>query len=181
SSKPKKNKTALTPFEKAERTTRHSGVLYISRVPPFMKPSTLRNLLTPHAPSGLNRLFLTPEDSTTHASRVRQGGNKKKSYADGWVEFVSKKEAKIAAELLNGGIMGGKKGGFYHDDLWCLKYLRGFKWRDLNEQIAAENAERTVRMREEVRRTRKENRAFVMDVERGKMLEGMERKRAGRA
>ena len=35
-----------------------------------------------------------------------------------------------------------KKGGYYHDDLWNMKYLNGFKWSHLTEQIAAENAER---------------------------------------
>ncbi|KAI7125274.1 hypothetical protein KC352_g32208, partial [Hortaea werneckii] len=57
------------------------------------------------------------------------------------------------------------------------KYLKGFKWSHLTEQIANENAERAARLREEVRRTRQENKAFVEDVERGKMLEGMESKK----
>lgn len=160
----------------AEKAARESGVLYISRVPPFMKPQTLRHFLTPHAPKGLGRIFLTPEDHATHVQRVKRGGNKKKSFTDGWVEFTSKTEAKIAAETLNGQIIGGKKGNFYHDDLWNMKYLKGFKWAHLTEQIANENAERAARLREEVRRTRKENKAFLEDVERGKMLEGMERK-----
>ncbi|TKA77417.1 hypothetical protein B0A55_04819 [Friedmanniomyces simplex] len=164
----------------AEKTARKSGVLYISRIPPFMKPSTLRHFLLPHASKGLGRVFLTPEDHTAHLARVKRGGNKKKSFTDGWVEFASKSEAKQAAATLNGEIFGGKKGGFYRDDMWNVKYLRGFKWTHLTEQIANENAERVARLREEVRRTRKENKAFVEDVERGKMVEGMERKRAAK-
>lgn len=161
----------------AQTAAKKSGVVYISRVPPFMKPQTLKHYLAPHAPKGLGRIFLTPEDHAAHARRVKSGGNKKKSFTDGWVEFLSKRDAKVAAELLNGNIIGGKKGGFYHDDLWNMKYLRGFKWAHLTEQISNENAERAARMREEVRRTKEENRRFVMDVERGKMLEGMEGKR----
>ncbi|KAK1092731.1 RNA-binding ATPase activator esf2 [Friedmanniomyces endolithicus] len=115
--------------------------------------------------------------ATSHSARVKRGGNKKKSFTDGWVEFTSKTEAKAVAERLNGEILGGKKGGFYRDDMWNVKYLRGFKWTHLTEQIANENAERVARLREEVRRTRKENKAFVEDVERGKMVEGMVRKR----
>ncbi|KAK4540489.1 hypothetical protein LTR36_009127 [Oleoguttula mirabilis] len=161
----------------AEKAARKSGVVYISRVPPFMKPQTLRHFLTPHASKGLGRIFLTPEDHTTHVQRVKRGGNKKKSFTDGWVEFTSKTEAQAAAEMLNGGIIGGKKGNFYHDDLWNMKYLKGFKWSHLTEQIANENAERAARLREEVRRTRKENKSFLEDVERGKMLEGMESKK----
>ena len=164
----------------AQKAAYRTGVVYISRVPPFMKPQTLRHFLAPHAPKGIGRIFLTPEDHAAHTRRVRSGGNKKKSFTDGWVEFVSKREAKIAVETLNGNIIGGKKGNFYHDDLWNMKYLNGFKWSHLTEQIANENAERAARMREEVRRTRKENKAFVEDVERGKMLEGMETKRKAR-
>ncbi|KAK5746172.1 hypothetical protein LTR17_000906 [Elasticomyces elasticus] len=164
----------------AEKATRKSGVLYISRVPPFMKPQTLRHFLSPHASKGLGRIFLTPEEHHQHSARVKRGGNKKKSFTDGWVEFASKTEAKNAAQLLNGNIMGGKKGGFYRDDMWNVKYLSGFKWKDLTEQIANENAERVARLRDEVRRTRKENKAFVEDVERGKMVEGIVRKRAAK-
>jgi ESF2/ABP1 family protein len=163
----------------AERAQRKSGVIYISRIPPFMKPHTLKHFLAPHAPSGLGRIFLTPEDHVAHTRRVKSGGNKKKSFTDGWVEFVSKREARIAAETLNGNIIGGKKGGFYHDDLWNIKYLKGgFKWSHLTEQIANENAERQARLREGIRRTREENKAFVEGFERGKMEEGRERKRA---
>lgn len=161
---------------KVEKAARRSGVVYISRVPPFMKPHTLKHFLAPHAPKGLGRVFLTPEDHSAYLSRKKSGGNKKKSFTDGWVEFVSKTDAKVAAQTLNGNIIGGKKGGYYHDDLWNIKYLKGFKWSHLTEQVAAENAERDARLREEIRRTRQENRAFLEDVERGKMLQTMESK-----
>ena len=170
-------RSAPKSVERAEKAAKRSGVIYISRVPPFMKPHTLKHYLEPHAPKGIGRIFLTPEDHAAYLQRKKSGGNKKKSFTDGWVEFVSKKEAKNAASFLNGNIIGGKKGGYYHDDLWNMKYLNGFKWSHLTEQIAAENAEREARMREEIRRTRKENKAFLDDVERGKMLEGMESKR----
>lgn len=169
---------SLRKAAQAAARTHKSGVLYISRVPPFMKPTTLTQLLLPHAShGGLGRVFLTPETSEAHARRVRGGGNKKKSFTDGWVEFASKRDARWAAERLNGNLIGGKKGGFYHDDLWNVRYLRGFKWGHLTEQIAHENASRAARVREEVRRTRKENRTFVEDVQRGKMEEGMEGRR----
>ncbi|USW57090.1 Putative nucleotide-binding alpha-beta plait domain superfamily, ABT1/ESF2, RNA recognition [Septoria linicola] len=173
--KTKKSKE-LKAYENAHKKAKKSGVVYISRVPPFMKPQTLKHFLEPHASHGLGRIFLTPEDHTQHSKRVKNGGNKKKSFTDGWIEFNSKKEAKLAAAQLNGNIIGGKKGGFYHDDIWNMKYLTGFKWDHLTEQISNENAERAARVREEIRRTRKENKAFVEDVERGKMLEGIEKK-----
>lgn len=165
---------------RSQSAAKRTGVIYLSRIPPFMKPSTLRTLLVPTAPSGLGRIFLTPEDATTYQRRRRAGGNRKKSFADGWVEYVSKKEAKIAVELLNGNLVGGKKGGYYHDDVWNMRYLKGFKWKDLTEQIANEDAERASRLRAEIARTRKENREFVADVERAKVQEGMREKRASR-
>jgi ESF2/ABP1 family protein len=163
-------------MEKASKT----GVIYVSRVPPFMKPHTLKNLLTPFAPSGLGRIFLTPEDPSSHKSRVKSGGNKKRSFLDGWVEFSDKEEAEIAADTLNTRPIGGKKGGYYHDDVWCLKFLGDFKWRQLTEEIANQNAERAAKLRAQATVDRKETREFLANVEQAKMLDGMEKKRKGR-
>ena len=93
---------------------------------------------------------------------------------------MNKADAKHVCELLNARIIGGKKGSYYHDDVWNLLYLKGFKWRNLTEQIAAENAERASRMRAEISKTTKENKEFVQNVERAKMLDGMEVKRAAK-
>ncbi|ESZ89944.1 hypothetical protein SBOR_9671 [Sclerotinia borealis F-4128] len=155
-----------------------SGVVYLSRIPPFMKPTKLRSLLEPFG--DINRIFLTPEDPASHTRRVRNGGNKKRSFVDGWVEFMHKTDAKKVCELLNAKTIGGKKGNYYHDDVWNLLYLKGFKWNNLTEQIAAENAERTSRMRAEISKTTKENKEFVSNVERAKIQEGMEAKRSAK-
>ncbi|KAK1531445.1 RNA recognition domain-containing protein [Colletotrichum paranaense] len=154
-----------------EEAIKKSGVVYISRIPPFMKPQKLRSLLEPYGK--INRIFLAPEDPTAHARRVKAGGNKKKSYTEGWVEFMRKKDAKAVCELLNARTIGGKKGSYYHDDIWTLKYLKGFKWRHLTEQITAENAERTSRMRAEISKASKENKEFVRNVERARVLDGI--------
>jgi ESF2/ABP1 family protein len=161
-----------------ERAVKRSGVVYLSRVPPFMKPTKLRSLLEPYGE--INRIFQTPEDPASHTRRVRNGGNKKRSYTDGWVEFVNKADAKQACELLNGRTIGGKKGTYYHDDVWNLKYLTGFKWHNLTQQIAEENAERASRLKAEISKTTRENKEFVQNVERAKMLEGMEAKKAAK-
>ncbi|KAF2838795.1 hypothetical protein M501DRAFT_917630, partial [Patellaria atrata CBS 101060] len=165
--------------QSATKKSKHrSGVIYLSRIPPFMKPTTLRTLLTPHG--ALNRIFLTPEPAISHRQRTSRGGNKKTLYLDGWVEFVSKRDAKACAATLNAQPIGGKKGGYYYDDVWNMKYLKGFKWRHLTEQIANENAERAARMRAEVSRARREDREFVRNVERGKVVETKERKKRAR-
>ena len=168
----KKNLVATT------AAIKRSGVVYLSRIPPFMKPQKLRSLLEPYG--AINRIFLSPEDPASHTRRVRNGGNKKRSFTDGWVEYVNKADAKHACELLNARIIGGKKGTYYHDDVWNLLYLKGFKWHNLTEQIAAENAERASRMRAEISKTTKENKTFVQNVERAKMLEGIEAKKVAK-
>ncbi|KAK4192351.1 putative pre-rRNA-processing protein ESF2 [Podospora australis] len=159
-----------------EAAIKKSGVVYLSRVPPFMKPIKLRSLLEPYGQ--INRIFLAPEDPAAYQSRVRNGGNKKRSYSEGWVEFVKKKDAKKAVDLLNAQTIGGKKSSWYRDDVWTLKYLNGFKWHHLTEQIAAENAERSSRMRAEISKATKENKEFVRNVERAKVQKTVETKAA---
>ncbi|KAG4221060.1 Pre-rRNA-processing protein [Phytophthora cactorum] len=161
-----------------EAAIKKSGLVYLSRVPPFMKPAKLRSLLEPYGK--INRIFLTPEDPQERARRIRQGGNKKHMYTDGWVEFVRKEDAKKAVDLLNARTIGGKKNTYYRDDIWSLLYLKGFKWHNLTEQINSEMAERTSRMRAEISKSTKENKEFVRNVERAKMLEGIQTKAAAK-
>lgn len=155
-----------------------SGVIYLSRVPPFMKPTVLRSLLTPYGTIG--RIFLTPEPSTSRTQRLRNGGTRRKLFLNGWVEFHKKKDAKFVAENLNAQTMGGKKRGRWHDEVWNIKYLSGVKWSHLVEQIQNENAERAARLRFEIQQGKKENKAFLENVERGKMLSGIEATRKKR-
>lgn len=162
----------------SDKAVHRSGVVYLSRIPPFMKPAKLRSLLEPYG--AINRIFLAPEDPTAHARRVKAGGNKKRSFTEGWVEFLRKKEAKAVCELLNARTIGGKKGSYYRDDIWNLLYLKGFKWHNLTEQISTENAERASRMRAEISKTSRENKEFVRNVEQGKVLDGIAKSAAAR-
>ncbi|KAJ4164488.1 hypothetical protein LMH87_006161 [Akanthomyces muscarius] len=162
----------------SDKAVHRSGVVYLSRIPPFMKPAKLRSLLEPYG--AINRIFLAPEDPTAHARRVKAGGNKKRSFTEGWVEFLRKKDAKAVCELLNARTIGGKKGSYYRDDIWNLLYLKGFKWHNLTEQISTENAERASRMRAEISKTSRENKEFVRNVEQGKVLDGIAKSAAAR-
>lgn len=146
-----------------------TGVLYLPRLPPFLKPSTLRTLLTPYTRHGISRLFLTPEPHASRIQRLRSGGNRKRLFLDGWVECFSKTDAKTLAETLNGRTMGGKKGGRWRDDVWALRYLRDFKWGDLVGERRDEDAERGSRVEAERRRDKKERELYVRDVQRGKV------------
>ncbi|KAH8895641.1 hypothetical protein GQ53DRAFT_743669 [Thozetella sp. PMI_491] len=161
-----------------EAAIKKSGVVYLSRIPPFMKPHKLRHLLEPYGK--INRIFLSPESDEARARRLRGGGNRKKLFTEGWVEFVKKSDAKAVCEILNARTIGGKKGSYYRDDVWTLLYLKGFKWHNLTEQIANENAERASRMRAEISKATKENKAFVRNVEQAKMLDGIKSKAAAK-
>ncbi|KAF2131448.1 Pre-rRNA-processing protein ESF2 [Dothidotthia symphoricarpi CBS 119687] len=155
-----------------------SGVIYLSRVPPFMKPQVLRSLLTPYGTVG--RIFLTPEDHSKRQQRLKNGGTRRKLFLDGWVEFLKKKDAKFVTDNLNAQTMGGKKRGRWHDEIWNIKYLSGVKWTHLVEQIQNENAERAARLRFEIGQSKKENTRFLENVEKGKMISGIEAKRKER-
>lgn len=150
-----------------------TGVIYFSSLPPYLKPAALKTLLTQRGFSPITRVFLTP---ATPSPSSQRRSNKRKTYADGWVEFASKRTAKICAETLNATIVGGKKGGWYHDDVWNMKYLRGFKWNDLMEQVQRERSERDAKRRIEDARAKKEEKVFVEGVEKGRVVEGIKKK-----
>ncbi|KAF3158776.1 RNA-binding ATPase activator esf2 [Orbilia oligospora] len=164
----------LTPAQLAisKTTLKKTGVIYLSRIPPYMSPPQIRHLLTPFGT--INRIFLSPEPPHIYQKRIKNGGNKKRQFTEGWLEFAKKKDAKWCAESLNAQQVGGKKGGWWYDDVWNLKYLSGFKWGDLTEQIANENAARQARLRAEISQATRENKTYIRNVERAKMVENMQ-------
>ena len=170
---------SLVPTPSLEPKT---GVIYLSRIPPYLTPSALRRLLTPFG--AVLRIFLTPEPAAVYSARKRRGGNKKRSFTDGWAEFASKRAAKTCAAALNASTAPAgsmPKGGWYRDDVWNVRYLRGFKWRHLTEQISNEDAERAARVRRGLGEERGEERRFLANVEAARVDEGRERKRLLRA
>ena len=99
--------------------------VYISRVPPFMKPQKLKSLLEQYG--SVHRIYLVPEgrylrsrivdmskdtdgahspDESSRKRRARQGGNKKQLFTEGWIEFDDKRIAKAVARSLNGQPIG---------------------------------------------------------------------------
>lgn len=155
----------------AKKSKHKTGVVYLSTIPPYMKPTKMRQILSKFGE--VDRLFLKREDEKAHKQRVRSGGNKKVMYVEGWAEFIRKRDAKLCAETLNGNTIGGKKGSFYHDDIMNLKYLPGFKWADLTDQIARENDIRQSKLDMEISQANKLNAEFTRNVERSKMLQNM--------
>jgi ESF2/ABP1 family protein len=145
-----------------------TGVVYISRVPPYMKPEKVRHLLSKHGE--ILRIFLSPEDPAIRKKRKMMGGNKRQSYVDGWVEFADKKVARQVVSMLNTRPIGGKKASFYSSDLWSLKYLSKFKWHHLTEKIAHDNAVRKHKLQTEVSQAKRERDFFLDKVEQSKKL-----------
>lgn len=181
----KKNKLSkklkkLTPeeLEKFEKARKRTGVCYLSRIPPFMRPKKVRSLLAKHAEIG--RIYLVPEDAKIAARRKKYTKNKRPNFVEGWVEFKDKKRAKALAEYLNTRPMGGKRTSPYHDELWSIKYLHKFKWNDLTEHMAHEKQARKQRLRNEIAQSNRENKTYIQNVERAKMLENMEQKKRKR-
>ncbi|KAJ3143176.1 RNA-binding ATPase activator esf2 [Irineochytrium annulatum] len=186
SSKPSKAQGPLTLKSIATHNTRvdNSGVVYLSRLPPFLQPRAIRQLLSSHG-ARIGRLYLSPEDPRVAARRKKYRGNKRVNYTEGWVEFEDKRQARRVAEMLNTRPMGevaGKRGGrsWFKEDLWSIKYLPRFKWGMLTEQIAYEKAVRDQKLRTEMESVKRENKAYIKNVERAKMIEAIEEKKRKR-
>lgn len=169
-----KKKASTEKAKSDKKKKKKPGVVYLSSLPPYMKPYALKSLFETRGFGPITKVFLSPE--VRPASAPRRRSNKRKTYSDGWVEFASKKTAKICAETMNASIIGGRKGSWYHDDILNVKYLTGLRWDDLVDQIQRERKEREARQRIEDARTRKEDQVFLQGVEKGKVLDGIQKK-----
>lgn len=154
------------------------GVIYLSRVPPFMKPNRARSVFEQYGE--VTRLFLQEEDSTRRKMRKSKGGNGSKQFEEGWIEFDDKNIAKNVAESLNGKAIGSTKGDFYHDDVWTLKYLKGFKWEYLTEKLAYERRVRENKLKVAMVQAKKDNAEFANLIERSKVEEHVQQRKKKR-
>ena len=82
----------------------------------------------------LNSFLWFLSDPVVQQRRKKFGGNKRRNYTEGWVEFADKRVAKAVAVTLNNTPVGGRKRHYYHDDLWNSKYLSKFRWTHLTEK-----------------------------------------------
>lgn len=165
--------------EKFTAEAERAGVVYLSRIPPYMQPQKLRFMLEQYGET--RRLFLTPEDAAIARKRKKMTNKSRKHFTEGWVEFADKKIAKAVASTLNNTSIGGKKAGFYHDDVWNIKYLKGFKWTHLTEQISYDKAVREQKVRNEMSQAKKEEEFYLERVKQGQAIQAMEKKDKRRA
>ncbi|KAE9398254.1 hypothetical protein BT96DRAFT_822198 [Gymnopus androsaceus JB14] len=157
---------ALAAFKAAQDK---AGVIYISRIPPGMRPSKVRHLMSTHGEVG--RVYLQQEDAKRAYLRRKYTSTKKPHFTEGWVEFRDKKVARSVAEMLNAQPIGGKKGTRWRDDVWTMKYLPKFKWNMLTEQVAHEAAIHTAKLRVELSQSRTEQRDYLKNVELARVLD----------
>ena len=57
------------------------GVIYMSRIPPFMKPNKARVLFEQYGE--VTRIYLAEEDATRRLKRKAHGGNGSKQFVEG--------------------------------------------------------------------------------------------------
>ncbi|KAL7436204.1 hypothetical protein ACHAXM_005071 [Skeletonema potamos] len=170
--KKKVRKLKVSATEDFNAKLQKRGIVYISRVPPRMTPSKVKTLLSDFGT--VTRVYLVEEDKTVRKKRRKAGGSGGKRYTEGWVEFESKKKAKEAAEALNMNRMTNHKGSIHYDDFWNIKFLKGFKWSHLTEKVAYERRVREQKLRIEMMEVRRENAAYIAQVEAGKKLDHIE-------
>jgi hypothetical protein len=72
------------------------------------------------------------------------------------------------------------KGSVNYDDVWNIKYLRGFKWSHLTEKVAYERRVREQKLRVEMMEARRENANYVAQVEAGRKLDYIEERQRKR-
>mmetsp|Transcript_12953 Transcript_12953/g.26552 ORF Transcript_12953/g.26552 Transcript_12953/m.26552 type:complete len:171 (+) Transcript_12953:306-818(+) len=153
-----------------------ASCVYLARVPPALSVTKLRALLSPLAEP--TRVYLQKEDRSASKRRARGGGGAGRRFTEGWLEFRDKKTAKKVADTLHMTNMERK--GRHADDLWVLKYLRGFTWSMLTEKVAYERRVKDARLRREAAEAGREVREWKDRIEEGRKFEMMVEKKKGK-
>ncbi|KAL7422130.1 RNA-binding ATPase activator esf2 [Cryptotrichosporon argae] len=177
--RPKKRKTT-----KAKPPT--PGIVYISRLPPGLTVPKIRHLMGRWGDVG--RVYAQRRDAPGDAAAPKPGGgggpSRRKErrgggsdFTEAWVEFADKSVGKMVAGMLNAQVIGGKKGDRWRDDIWTMKYLSGFKWEMLGEQVAYEKQAHQARLRNEISRARTEQAEYLKNVELARVLDKRAAKR----
>lgn len=79
---------------------------------------------------------------TESMSKPQPKKHQSANFTEAWLEFLDKRIAKTVAPMLNAQLIGGKKGDRWRDDIWTMRYLSGFKWEMLGEQVGKSISER---------------------------------------
>lgn len=168
----RKKKRPRKDSEDAGGATQKRGVCYLSRVPPHMDPSNLRQLLSRFGE--IQRIYLAPGDPTPQVKRKQAGKFRGKEFSEGWVEFSKKSVAKRVANMLNGEQIGGRKRSSFYYDIWNIKYLSKFRWDDLTSEMADKNRTREQKMALEISAAKRERDFYLSKVDQSRALKSMQ-------
>ncbi|CAD5206585.1 unnamed protein product [Bursaphelenchus okinawaensis] len=142
---------------------KNTGVIYIAQVPPRF---TKRKILEYFSNIGeVGRVYMQIDKKSTKVRR----------YTEAWVEFKKKRIAKKVAAMLNGQQVGGKHRSPAFDSLWTIKYLHGFKWSNLVEQLNHEKTIEEQRLRIELSQARREGKHFIDQVQKSGQIRNLEK------
>jgi ESF2/ABP1 family protein len=117
------------------------GIVYISEIPPKLNLYNLKKIMNYFGST--NRIHLEPRSKTTYSHSTNSMRNNCK---EGWIEFLNMKDAKSAASLLNGQVIRKHLYDSKSKGIWNLKYLHGFQWKQLIEEIIWGNVNQEVRL-----------------------------------
>eukprot|EP00834_Sanchytrium_tribonematis_P001565 NODE_39_length_35218_cov_0.479655.p28 type:complete len:198 gc:universal NODE_39_length_35218_cov_0.479655:28651-29244(+) len=149
-------------FELLGHKKDNSGIVYLSRVPPFMKVEKVRHLFSKFG--NLKRVFLEPFQE--------KQSKRKANYKQGWIEFEEVEDAKECAINLNNNSVGGR--GFHSDDLWNVKYLPKFKWHHLQLQLSRNRAIRQSKLRLLKSKVNKEHEFYAKQIKTSEKVSAIE-------
>ncbi|WFC94989.1 RNA-binding ATPase activator esf2 [Malassezia brasiliensis] len=143
----------LTPESLKEYANKQQkrGIVYVSRIPPGMTPAKVRHIFSQFGEVG--RIYLQPKDKEPKGAQKRKRTTA--NFSEGWVEYLSKRVAKTAAEMMNAQPIGSL--GATH-----------------------ERAAHAARLRMELAQSAHEQRDYLRKVERSRIQREKEAKRAKR-
>jgi ESF2/ABP1 family protein len=127
-----------------------------------------------------DKVTLRGADEEVRKRRTRSGGSKKVSFIEGWVEYLSKSDAKKAALAFHNQPVNPKLKGFHGADLWAIKYLPKFRWHHLQEKLQYEQRLRAARLRTGLGEARRENEEYLRRVDLAAKISATERRKRER-
>ena len=140
-----KNFVNPTLEKEIEKKKIKKGVCYLSRIPPGMRVQDMRHYFRNY---DVERIYFKSKEK-------KISKKKKRNYSEGYIEFKTKKDAKMVALIFNGKQMGGKKRSKFYDDILCIKYMRNLKWMDLLDKKNSEKKIREKRIQTEIEEVNK--------------------------
>ncbi|KAF0992655.1 hypothetical protein HZS_4634 [Henneguya salminicola] len=150
------------------------GIMYVSNLPPAIKPLSIRQLLSPYGDIG--RVFLKKNSNDDDIVRKKERGN----FEEGWVEFLDKKVAKSLALKLNNTNMGIKKRHKYYDYIWNIRYLPKFEWSSVNRTRGLEPGAYCQKKGVQMLKTKKEVKFFLDKADKNRLLNKIQAKKSSK-